>query len=516
MTIDLCITVRFIHPYPLYHGRRDGEQPEWPPSPMRIFQALLNAASLRVRGRKLPPTLRRALETLEPVRPQIVAPRARVSSVGYRTYVPHNQADLVSSAWFRGNLQASVASHRMEKDIRPMRIETVGDELPALHYVYALVDAALGPEELLDAIRPSVRAITHLGWGIDQVVGDAALVDSRALVGAERWSPSVGTGQRLRAPRWGSLDALTQRYDQFLNRIRNGQWNPVAPLSAVDQVHYRRDADPVERPFVVFKLLDANDDTYTHPHAKLVHLAGMVRHLAIETMMKYPPRGVQQPAQWVERYIAGHRTKTEGGDDMPHAQLSYVPLPSIGHPHSDPGVRRVMIVAPTGDDEILEYIARHLDGRRLDPEHPGDLRGPVFLSRVRHDSVISSYTGACRAWASFTPVILPGHDDRKPEKTRKLIERALAQSGVDQPCEFDWSPFSYFAKSYSAHKYVRDDRASNGRRQAGYIRPDHLIDLTTVHLQLTFEHPVPGPLVIGAGRHCGFGLMAAVNTGQAL
>jgi CRISPR-associated protein Csb2 len=96
-----------------------------------------------------------------------------------------------------------------------------------------------------------------------------------------------------------------------------------------------------------------------------------------------------------------------------------------------------------------------------------------------------------------------------------LIEKAPAQSDVDQPCEFEGSAFSHFAKSYSAHKYLRDDQAKNGRRQAGYIRPNHLTYLTTVHLQLTFEHPVPGSLTFGAGRHCGFGLMAAVNTVEA-
>src|SRR5262245_46137634 len=117
MTVDLCISVRFVHPYPLYHGRRDAKQPEWPPSPMRVFQALFNAASLRVRGRALPPDMRYALEALEQLRPEIVAPHASVSSVGYRAYVPHNQADLVSAAWFRGDIEASIASHRMEKDI---------------------------------------------------------------------------------------------------------------------------------------------------------------------------------------------------------------------------------------------------------------------------------------------------------------------------------------------------------------------------------------------------------------
>lgn len=49
------------------------------------------------------------------------------------------------------------------------------------------------------------------------------------------------------------------------------------------------------------------------------------------------------------------------------------------------------------------------------------------------------------------------------------------------------------------------------RRPVGYIRPGHLLELSAADLRLTFEHPVPGPLTIGAGRHCGFGLMAGLN-----
>ncbi|MBI2481205.1 MAG: hypothetical protein HYV60_21965 [Planctomycetia bacterium] len=62
-----------------------------------------------------------------------------------------------------------------------------------------------------------------------------------------------------------------------------------------------------------------------------------------------------------------------------------------------------------------------------------------------------------------------------------------------------------------AHKYVRDESAKDGKRRINYIRPDHLLDQTAVHLRLTFEHEVPGPLAIGAGRHCGFGLMARIQ-----
>jgi CRISPR-associated protein Csb2 len=117
------------------------------------------------------------------------------------------------------------------------------------------------------------------------------------------------------------------------------------------------------------------------------------------------------------------------------------------------------------------------------------------------------YTKLASSWTTVTPVILPGHDDHKPEKTCKLIEKALAQSGIEQPCEFEWSAFSRFAKSLSAHKYDKQ------KKPTGYIRPDHLNSQTAVHLTLKFKDDlkVPGPMVIGAGRHCGFGLMAALD-----
>src|SRR5207245_2378925 len=94
------------------------------------------------------------------------------------------------------------------------------------------------------------------------------------------------------------------------------------------------------------------------------------------------------------------------------------------------------------------------------------------LVRVRDDKVARFYTQPANAWASVTPVILPGHDDHRPGKTRQLIAKALAQSAIDQPCEFEWSPISHFPKSLPAHKYGR------GGRPTGYIRPDHLLTQT--------------------------------------
>jgi len=85
---------------------------------------------------------------------------------------------------------------------------------------------------------------------------------------------------------------------------------------------------------------------------------------------------------------------------------------------------------------------------------------------------------------------------------------ALIQSGIEQPCTFEWSAFSQFPKSFSAHKYDKD------KRPIGYVRPDHLRNQTAVHLKLKFadDVKVPGPLTLGAGRHCGFGLMVGIDS----
>lgn len=534
MNTRLCISIRFIQPYPLFHGRRDAEQPEWPPSPMRVFQALVNAAGLRARGNAIPPELCMALQTLEILRPEIIAPRANVSAVGYRAYVPHNQYDLVASALYRGMEPSTAAFRKLsgevrtEKDFRPMRIESVGENLPAIHYIYPLDATTLNPDELLRTIRPSVRAITHFGWGIDQVVADVTLTsrDAPQFVG-ERWLPSAQAGRRLRVHRKGSLAALTRRHGQFVTRLSNG-WTPVPPLTDddVDQVRYRRDTDPLPRPNVVFKLVDNNDDPFRYPHAKLIHVAGMVRHLAIEAMDAEngnPPAWIDAAdrAEWVERVVAGHRDK-EAGDD--HRQFSYVPLPSIGHAHADALIRNVMIVAPIGMDRELEHLANQLDGQALIAEsNPNKCASestpkPIRLERFTpppRKFIAERYLATSNVWETVTPVILDGCNRKsktdKPEAvaraTEKLLCKAIARAGIEVPCQFTWQALPFMKNTLSTHKYDREGKPT------GYFRPTYLQGRSAIHVRLQFDQPIVGPLTIGAGRHCGFGVFAAAEIG---
>jgi CRISPR-associated protein Csb2 len=421
--------------------------------------------------------------------------------------VPNNDLDVWARPISKGNEPKKQPNElKAMKQIRPAYL--AGD---VLHYLFLLPD---GKCPHLEVLRSAARSITHLGWGVDMAVGDASVLDAEQTTRLDgvRWRPSSTGGTPLRVPKVGTLDDLIRKHTDFLNRVTHEGFRPVPPLRTFDIVRYRRNTDPLPRPHAVFKLVDDNEDMVAYSHARLVHIAGMVRHAAIKLMKHSPAHDLrgESPEKWVERYVAGHQLPSDEADSRPHTQFSYVPLPSVGHAHTNPAIRRVMIVAPLGDESWLEHLAWRLDGWQLEPLPGTTLPPGTHLESIPHerrDGVRDAYTAESQSWASVTPVILPGHDDHKPTKTRRLIEVALRQSGVEQACEFEWSAFSRFPKSLSAHKYDRH------KRPTGYIRPAHLLSQTAVHLTLRFANGVqiPGPLNIGAGRHCGFGLMAAVD-----
>ncbi len=498
MSDYLRIAVTYLDPR--FHGRGDGANPEWPPSPLRLMQAIVAANADNICAGS---DLDQALAWLESQRPPIIVAPRGTEAEPYCLSVPNNAMDVVGKAWERGKYfsegDANPATHRTMKTVHPVYM--TDDD--TVHYLWELDKSSRETTVATESLFKAAGRIVALGWGTDLVVGRAELITSaqlRALSG-ECWLPSASTNvTTLRVPVPGTLDALRSRHAAFLQRIGNSGLSPVDPLTRFDITGYRRPNDPITRPCAVFELRHDNGSLCRYSQRKLMHIAGMIRHLANEVMQQSAPSDVD--AQWVEQYVAGHCD----AHAKEHRQFSYLPLPSIGHEHADQAVRRVMIAAPLGDDRWLRDLADRLTGRQLQPEKGsefGDLEPPTLI-RVHRDKVAWCYIAPANRWASVTPVILPGHDDHKPAKTRKLIDAALAQSGIDQPCTYEWGLLSRFRQSLSAHKYDR-----NGRPV--YLKPGYLQNLTSVHLTLAFddELEVSGPLVIGAGRHCGFGLMAS-------
>ncbi|MEX2270439.1 MAG: type I-U CRISPR-associated protein Csb2 [Vicinamibacterales bacterium] len=481
-----------------FHGlAANGDRPNWPPSCFRLFQAIIAG---NARGESIPPHVVEALKWLETLPPPvIVAPASKPGRVTL-TYVLNN----------------TEGRSRTQKFLRPTLLN--GDRL--IEFAWQYDPAERIAQNHADVLVDAVRHVRAFGWGIDLATGHGAIQkqvpepsESRRRFFPRQHSEEPGT--EIRVPREGSMDSLRECYRQYLGRFAardstllesGGPLYQPWPYTA-----------GTARPTIVFKI-ECDDEVkpFSYPQSKLVHVAGMVRHLARETMKKNPPHDLRGrgPAEWVESYVAGHRSPQDKADDVLHTQLSYVPMQSIGSPNTDPGVRRVMIVAPIGDEAWLEHVASRLDGALLKPLPNTTLPPGTRLERIdnkRKDGVRDAYLNDSVTWASVTPVILPGHNDHKPEKTRKLIEKALAQSGIDQPCEFEWSAFSHFRKMLPAHKYRKDQSNPAKKILINYIRPDHLLEQSAVHLKVIFTDAIPGPLTIGAGRHCGFGLMAAID-----
>src|SRR6266446_4634516 len=100
MSSYFCLSATFLDG--TFHGRKDAGAPEWPPSPLRLFQGIVAAGAARWAGdfdAKLGPALR-WLESQSP--PLIAAPTCEVCAP-YRLSVPNNAMDIVARALVRGN-----------------------------------------------------------------------------------------------------------------------------------------------------------------------------------------------------------------------------------------------------------------------------------------------------------------------------------------------------------------------------------------------------------------------------
>ena len=490
MISSFCITVRYLQP--LSHGRGDGGEPEWPPSPLRMVQALVAAAAGRWNERTRLDHAVSALKWLEQRQPPIVvAASGLASAVKCQFYVPDNTADLVVPAWSRGDVTKQVK--RTEKVVRPTHL--AGD---AVHYLFPLADGC--PH--FDALREAARSITHLGWGIDMVAGDAAILseDEVAKLSGEVWRPSQDShGTALRVPITGTLDALMAKHEAFLSRLTSDGFKPVPPLAAFDVVHYRRATDPVARPFAAFSILkpDASGNRAFDTARRCREVAGWIRHATGSVCEGWPFGSI-------EGFVHGH--------DGPNQQLKgeranerfmYLPLPSIER-RGDLGnhvgaIRRVLVAAPPGFQSRIDWIRRRLPGQEL-TALDGEITGLLNILPTS-DWVLKQYTGGrdgAKVWSTVTPVVWPGHDDRDARKAEAILRKAFVQAGLAPELvasieELDWRTVGFRAGVDLAHRYQRPDHM-NGR---------------AYHVRVRFPHPVPGPLAVGAGRYRGFGLFAA-------
>jgi len=531
MSSHFVLTIGFLDHR--YHGRRDGGEPEWPPSPLRVFQSLI-AAAARMNYGTLSSQASAALQWLQQQSaPIILAPSGVSSTSSYRLSVPNNAMDIVAKAWCRGNDtntgDANPATHRTMKSIRPTHL--VGGD--TVYYLWPVNDPIpLEVNDYLQLLCDMARNIQVLGWGIDMVVGNSSILtdDEVTDLHGERWLPHAKDGsQGLRVPFKGTLEDLQSRHQGFLARLENNTFTPPPPLTVYDKFNYRRAIDPPRRSVAAFSLLkvDASGFRAFDTVKWALSVAGMTRHA-----VKFAAQCAGWPNEMINACILGHGG-TLGESDQGPRRFAYIPLPSIeGRGEGAPvvgSVRRVMITSFYEDcDDKIDWVRRALSGQVLvkDADNRSE-KGPVALLALLQssDKVIQSYLRPSTTWATVTPVVLPGYDDPAHFRRRikngvtaeeqkrlslnleqridGLLRKAIVQAGFSkvlaQNALIDWRKVGYWRGGDLADRYGV---------------PDHLHRYPRFHVKITWcdeqQRPlsINGPLCIGGGKFYGLGLFA--------
>jgi CRISPR-associated protein Csb2 len=507
MTRHLVLSFRFLSPW--FHGRGDEGAPEWPPSPLRAFQALVASAG---RAGTLEST-RGALTWLEQrAAPLIIAPEADESSAGYRLSVPHNAMDLVGKQWSRGD-EGNAAEHRTMKNLRPHRLP----EHAAVHYAWQID----GDESIAPALVAAARGVVALGWGVDLVVGDGAIIDGAELAGLsvplKLWEPRSDGRRELRAPMKGTLDDIDRRHAAFLSRTSSTHptLRPPPALSTFAITNYARADQPRAPAIAGFTLMRVESDNF--------RAFGTARRgMAVAGMLRHAVRTAAERAGWdemrVRASVLGH-----GGDDEP--RLLLVPVPSI-EPRGDGAetvgaVRRVIVFSTDVRSNDTAWAARALGGMDLVDEKTGEVQA-VLATTSRNDRVLKRYVSESSTWATVTPMLLPGYDDpgglreklhnsKDDEEQKSLLERlmkrreALVRKALRHAGLGDELAFSAEIETRETGFVAGVEKASR------YTVPSHLARSPRLHVKLTWPVKVAGPLCIGRGRFSGLGLLTTVS-----
>jgi CRISPR-associated protein Csb2 len=374
-----------------------------------------------------------------------------------------------------------------------------------LHYLWPINETEwTSAQSHAELLCREARHIMALGWGIDQVVGNGRLLsdlEAAALPG-QRWRAWDGhrPGQPIyRVPTTDSVSDLERAHQSFLGRVNGKQYRPSLKVSKFGTVAYIRQTALPARPYAVFELPEG----VAFRQVDVSKLAAMLRSLTC----KLAKEDTHDFPGGSERYVAGHFPE----EDPNSLRFSYLPLPTIGHAHADGMIRRIVVAEPFGGDgSHARWTQNRLRNALLKDQHEKECGILLTPWRANFKRIIERYIGESRTWYSVTPVILPGYDDfkaipqhdaKQPTKAERLLFKCLIHAGI--PLESVASVTLRRAPFWPGSQHPRL-----------YHRPDYLADQHARpgwHVRLVFREPVAGPLAVGAGRHCGFGVLAAAE-----
>ena len=448
----------------------DRSSPEWPPHPDRVFQAMVAAwgeDGCSAEGR-------RALEWMASLGPpRIGCPLDVPFGAAPKLFVPVNDV-------------AGIAELRPRK---PRRFPSVlvGDAICAL----AWPDAE--PGEHLPALAGICAAVSH--------VGHSSSIVRMWIEGSEPRADlrpgSEGGDYRLRVPGPGRLSELARAFAGGGDGWRRP---PMASWCA-----YERIIDGAEVPagdfdsrLLVVRFASRSSLSLLDAPAVVLAMRGMLIAGADHSPV-------------ARRLISGHEAD---GAPLGEAHVALLPLGFVGDATSDVGrhadghLMGVGVALPRdlpadSEQEILLAIAGTLrSGAQGAPRLLLGSRGAVelaFDAPVAPPKTLEPNTWCrrARAWASVTPIALDRSAPRRhsdPDAWAvEQIRSSCRRQGLPEP-DVELLPVSCFAGAPTAAEFPRLARKDGTRRW-------HM------HARLVFPCAISGPLVLGAGRYRGYGLL---------
>jgi CRISPR-associated protein Csb2 len=497
-----------------YHGR-----PEWPPSPARLFQALLAGAAS---GKNLSAEDRAALAWLEEREAPVIAAPVKRDGGGFINYVPNNDLDSV------GRDPRRISEIRAGKQIKPLLF----DPDIGLLYAWSFDDG----EEHARRVCVIADLLYQLGRGVDMAwargeIIDADEIETRlATHSGAIYRPAIGgTGIVLPSPQKGSLASLERRFLEIGNRFKaatSGRQTQIYSQASKPRFASMVYASPPQLFLFDLRELTDKEALGMWPLACAVNFVERIRDLAAAALKARQPN----TAATVDRIFIGRDARKADKAE----RIRVVPLPSIGSPHVVPAIRRVLVEVPPNcplsSTDIESAFSGILVSEEVDPEN-----GEVIETRLlpaedrdmlRHYGVDDR--NGHRVWRSVTPVALSEVATRRridPQRLRKELAAAqgaastelkepksgaerLAEEGRATAAVLRSLRHSGVAARAEAICLQREPFTARGARAEDFAPKTRFAKERLWHVEITFADPLRGPLLIGDGRFLGLGLMA--------
>jgi len=521
----------------------DRRQPEWPPHPARLYSALVAAWA---DADEPSPSERVALEWLESLAPPGIAASGAVPRKVVSHFVPVNDASVVSRSWYnRRAEQISGLATRLHAELAAFDGEVTRKAVQVERELTKARDAEAqvvspGKTKRIDAVAmlpeqrgkqarffPSVtpddarvsflwdvpapydvasvldrllRRVTRLGH-------PSSLVSCRLITGFSEATFEVGKGgDSVRVVRRGQFAELERQFE------RHGGTKPHS--LPYEDARYRAVPEPAQQTagrcvpttagqWVVFGFAP---DSRSFPATATIELATAMRSAIFHHAEDPMPEE-----------LSGHLP-----DGRPTAipHIAFLPLPYVGFEHADGRLLGVAVSVPdaVGDGPRQALYRAIGNWERTTGDGLLNLtmgtRGVIRLRRQRGPATLASlrpnaWNRVSSRWISATPVALPRHPGRLHGGTVAARARAwaAAESSVALACKHVGLP-EPISVEVSLSPFLTGVRPA-GRFPAFHQngRTDRPVRRQLLHAVVTFEHPAAGPLMLGAGRFLGLGLM---------